>query len=77
VKDNSLSDFKKQHRDTIDKALRTQMEYYFGDKNYSKDTYLQKQQSLNEERFIELGLIMRFNKIRKLTKSREQVLRAI
>ena len=47
------------------------MEYYFGDKNFSKDTYLQKQQGLNEDRFIELALIMKFNKIRKLTKSRE------
>lgn len=53
------------------------MEYYFGDKNYAKDSYLQKEAKQDQEKFIELDKIMKFNKMRQLTKSREQVLRAI
>lgn len=33
----------KQSQENIEAAIKTQMEYYFGDKNYFKDSYLQKQ----------------------------------
>lgn len=35
-----MFDHEANHRETIDKAVCKQMEYYFGDKNYFKDTYL-------------------------------------
>jgi hypothetical protein len=44
------------------------MEYYFGDINYSKDSYLLKQEKLDPEKYIDLELIMKFNKMKKLTK---------
>lgn len=37
-----MQDYMKSHHENIEKAIRTQMEYYFGDKNYFKDSFLQK-----------------------------------
>jgi len=64
-----LEDFMKNYRVNIEKQIKKQMEYYFGDKNYAKDSFLLKQASLNEDKFISLAEILKFNKMRKLTKS--------
>mmetsp|Transcript_26972 Transcript_26972/g.20178 ORF Transcript_26972/g.20178 Transcript_26972/m.20178 type:complete len:88 (-) Transcript_26972:18-281(-) len=66
----------KNYRENVEKQIQKQMEYYFGDKNYPKDSFLQNQ-AKKHEGFVPLAEVMKFNKMRKLTKSKEQVLRAI
>jgi lupus La protein len=53
------------------------VEYYFSDANFPKDKYLQSRCGSNPERYINLRDIMSFNKMRKLTQSWEQVVRAL
>lgn len=64
-----------QH-ESIEKSIRRQVEFYFGDSNYHTDKYLQTHCGLHPEGFIKLKEIMSFNKMRKLTKSWEQVIKA-
>ena len=44
-----------------------QVEFYFSDKNYFKDTYLTSIASKEENRWIEFSEIMQFNKMKVLT----------
>jgi len=62
---------------SVDKAIRRQIEYYFNDVNFPKDKYLQKKCGENPERYIHLKDVMSFNKMKKLTKSPEQVVAAL
>lgn len=49
------------------KAIRRQLEYYFGEDNFRKDKYIQGR--INSDGFMNLNDVMSFNKMRKLTKS--------
>ena len=64
-----LAEFMSNHHENIDKAIRRQVEFYFGDANFLKDKYLQKKCSENPERYISIKEVMSFNKMRSLTKS--------
>ena len=46
-----------------------QVEFYFGDKNYFKDTYLTSLANKEENRWIDFSEIMQFNKMKVLTAS--------
>eukprot|EP00347_Sterkiella_histriomuscorum_P000160 403376943 len=70
-------DFLKNQQENLDSGIRRQMEYYFGDKNYHKDKYIQKKVSENEGKYVPLKEIMSFNQMRKLTNNVEQVVRAL
>ena len=48
------------------KAIRKQVEYYFCDRNYDSDKFLQQTLEKNEQ-FLPLKILMTFNKIRELT----------
>ena len=72
-----VSDFMTTQQENIEKAIRRQIEFYFGDLNYPKDKYLQKKCGEHPEGYMTLRDVMSFNKMRKLTKSPEQVIKAI
>ena len=58
-------------------ALKRQMDYYFGDKNYPKDKFLHKQASQSPTGHIPLQVFLAFNKIKELKASESDMLEAI
>jgi len=58
-------------------SIKRQIEYYFGDKNYPRDRFLQEQVKLRNDGYVALSKIMNFNRMKALTNSKEQVLKAI
>ncbi|KAL3275516.1 hypothetical protein HHI36_020275 [Cryptolaemus montrouzieri] len=56
-------------------TILQQMEFYFSDSNLSKDRYLSK--LIQEDPYIDISVFMRFNKIRKLTESIDDLRKAI
>ena len=55
--------------------LKRQIEYYFSDLNYEKDSYLKSQEDQN--RFIDLDILMQFNKIKMMTKDKNILIKAL
>ena len=55
--------------------LKRQIEYYFSDLNYEKDSYLKSKEDQN--RFIDLDILMQFNKIKKMTKDKNILIKAL
>ncbi|XP_053694179.1 la-related protein 7 [Sabethes cyaneus] len=56
-------------------AIRSQMEFYFSDANLSKDRYLG--QSIKSDPFVPLSEFLKFNRIKKLTESVEDIVTAL
>ena len=46
--------------------IKTQVEYYFSDKNYPHDKYLQTASKRRQDKYIPLKEILAFNKVRKM-----------
>ncbi len=55
--------------------LKRQIEYYFSDLNYEKDSYLKSKEDQN--RFIDLDILMQFNKIKMMTKDKNILIKAL
>ena len=55
--------------------LKRQIEYYFSDLNYEKDSYLKSQEDTN--RYIDLDILMQFNKIKMMTKDKNILIKAL
>lgn len=73
----ATASFLESQQENIEKAIRRQIEYYFSDTNFPKDKYLQKKCGEHPEGYIHLKDVMSFNKMRKLTKTPEQVVAAL
>ncbi|KAF5402552.1 La protein 1 [Paragonimus heterotremus] len=54
--------------------IRYQVEYYFGDKNFIRDRYLQEQ--ITTDRYVPLSVILEFPRMKQLGASRELVIQA-
>ena len=55
--------------------IRRQIEYYFCDKNYEKDNFLK--QNEDENGFIPISVLMGFNKIKMITKDKNEFIEAL
>ena len=55
--------------------IRRQVEFYFCDKNYEKDNFLKKNE--DENGFIDINVIMNFNKIQMITKDINEFIEAL
>lgn len=77
TRSSKKNEFLQNQQDSIEKAIRRQVEYYFSDVNFPKDKYLSKKCGEHPEGYISVKEIMSFNKMRSLTQSPEQFLRAI
>ncbi|VDO05244.1 unnamed protein product [Rodentolepis nana] len=55
-------------------AIRNQVDYYFGDDNYFRDSYLHKR--LDEERYISVDLLLQFPRMKSLKATHEDVVNA-
>ncbi|KAH8418906.1 hypothetical protein KR222_003805, partial [Zaprionus bogoriensis] len=56
-------------------SIRTQMEFYFGDANLSKDRFLRKY--VEQDPFVPLEIFLTFNKIKTLTQDVQQISRSL
>ncbi|XP_049940751.1 la-related protein 7 [Schistocerca serialis cubense] len=57
------------------KALKNQMEFYFGDANLTKDKFLI--DLIEKDKYVDLAIFLRFNKIRALTSNIEDIAKAL
>lgn len=57
------------------KALKSQMEFYFGDANLTKDKFLI--DLIERDKYVDLSIFLRFNKIRALTTKIEDIAKAL
>ena len=55
--------------------IRRQVEFYFCDKNYEKDSFLKKNEDDNG--YIPINVIMNFNKIKMITKNENEFIEAL
>ena len=55
--------------------LKRQIEYYFSDLNYEKDSYLKSKE--DENRYIDLDILMQFNKIKMMTQDKKILIKAL
>ena len=55
--------------------LKRQIEYYFSDLNYEKDSYLKSKE--DENRYIDLDILMQFNKIKMMTQDKNILIKAL
>lgn len=73
--EDSISKKGRHRKKQLYKSILQQMEFYFSDSNLSKDRYLS--QLIQEEPFVNLNEFLKFNKIRKLTLSIDDLRKAI
>ncbi|XP_044753555.1 la-related protein 7 [Coccinella septempunctata] len=73
--EDSTSKKGRHRKKQLYKSILQQMEFYFSDSNLSKDRYLS--QLIQENPFVSLDEFLKFNKIRKLTLSIEDLRKAI
>lgn len=53
------------------------MEYYFGDKNYPNDEFLQKEVAKSKDGSVPLKIFLTFNKIKKMNGTEELIREAL
>ncbi|XP_017006136.2 la-related protein 7 [Drosophila takahashii] len=56
-------------------SIRSQMEFYFGDANLSKDRFLRRY--VEQDPYVPLEIFLTFNKIKTLTQDAEQIAKAL
>ena len=61
--------------DLIKHFIKRQIEYYFSDDNYQKDSYLKSKE--DENGFIPISVIMSFNKIKMITTNKDLFVNAL
>ena len=68
-------DYLEKDPELIKHFIRRQTEFYFCDKNYEKDSFLK--QNEDEKGYIPINVIMNFNKIKMITKDRNEFIEAL
>jgi hypothetical protein len=61
-----INSFLENQKKNLLGRIKRQMEYYFGDKNYSTDEFLQKEIAKSKDGSIPLKVFLTFNKIKKM-----------
>ncbi|KAJ3445513.1 la-related protein [Anaeramoeba flamelloides] len=59
------------------KSILEQLEFYFSDSNLSKDNWLVTKIRKQKERYVNIGELLRFNKLKKLGATKKSVLLAV
>jgi len=57
--------------------IKKQVEFYFGDSNYPKDKFLREKASLDENGFIDISVLLTFNRLKAMTESVEAIAAAV
>ena len=73
--ENSLAFEIDRNNDLTKNFIRRQVEYYFSDNNYEKDSYLKSKE--DENGFIPISVIMGFNKIKMITNDKDIFISAL
>ncbi|XP_078576254.1 la-related protein 7-like isoform X1 [Branchiostoma floridae x Branchiostoma japonicum] len=69
---------KKRKRDKkLQNAVREQMEFYFSDANLHRDRFLKKEMEKEKEGWIDLSVILSFNKMKQLTSDPKMVVKCL
>ena len=76
-KEETIKKFLESKRKTLLKQIKRQMEYYFGDKNYTKDKFLQDEVNKSQDRFVSLDIILSFNKMKNMNADYGSIVEAI
>ncbi len=58
-------------------AIKKQIEYYFSDKNLSKDKFFHNKISADKEGWVDISFIMNCNKVKQLSTVQEEIVEAI
>merc|ERR1711997_50438 len=61
----------------LDKSINHQISYYFGDWNLPRDKFLQEQLKNNEDGWISIDVMLKFQRLNKLCSDGEQILKAL
>lgn len=72
-----IKKFLESKRRTQIKTIKRQMEYYFGNKNYESDAFLQTEVKKNPNRYISLDTILTFNKMKHLNASKSLIIESL
>ena len=73
--DNLIINYEEKDNNLINDFLKRQIEFYFGDLNYEKDSYLKSCE--DENGFIDLDILMKFNKIKLMTQDKNILINAL
>ncbi|XP_019644772.1 PREDICTED: la-related protein 7-like [Branchiostoma belcheri] len=75
---NQPPEKKKRKRDKkLQNAVREQMEFYFSDANLHRDRFLKKEMEKEKEGWIDLSVILSFNKMKQLTSDPKMVVKSL
>uniref|UniRef100_T1INR9 Uncharacterized protein n=1 Tax=Strigamia maritima TaxID=126957 RepID=T1INR9_STRMM len=58
-------------------TIREQMEFYFSDSNLAKDRYLSHVLKSSPDEFVDIDVFLKFNKIRRLTLKKNEIISAV
>jgi hypothetical protein len=72
-----LQDLSARKQSDLEDSILHQVEFYFGDENFSKDTFLQHQCLYGKDGYIPLSLIANFPRMRKLTSDLKLIVHAL
>jgi len=50
----------------VQNAIRRQLEYYFSDKNYKRDHFLQRLAAKDQHSFVDINELLQFNKMKQI-----------
>ncbi len=64
------------HYSTMD-SIRKQVEFYFSDSNYRKDTFLRAAAESDPDGFVPISVLLTFNKLKQLTTDADKVVEAL
>lgn len=63
--------------ESADAAIRKQVEFYFGDSNYRRDSFLRAAAENDADGFVPIKTLLTFNKLKKLTEDASAVATAV
>ncbi|XP_066305191.1 la-related protein 7-like isoform X1 [Branchiostoma lanceolatum] len=76
-KDQPVEKKKRKRDKKLQNAVREQMEFYFSDANLHRDRFLKKEMEKEKEGWIDLSIILNFNKMKQLTSDPKMVVRSL
>lgn len=76
-KQKIINEFLIKQRRSLINRIKKQMEHYFGDKNYSKDEFIQKQVKASKDGSVPIEVLMTFNKLKNMGANKELILESV
>merc|ERR1712072_231393 len=76
-KETNGASAKNGHDSELEKRIVQQVEYYFGDFNLPRDKFLQEQLKDNEEGWVGIDVMLKFQRLNKISDNGETILKAL